>query len=382
MTEKTIAIIGGGIAGSAAAITLRKLGLKVAIVSRPTTDKPGVGEYLNARAKPLLSRLGVATVLSNIRHRRCSLVQSSWGSNELLHKHSLQSPWGDSYVLDRKLFDRQLLKAAINHDSSFIHGKFLSANRKDNIWRIEYKDETGCRQILSSNFLVDATGRSAVVARSLGESLVHQDQLVAVIGIVKTASTSSLAMGVTIEACPDGWFYSTPIRERQCVVNFYTSADQIRAQRTAAEQFLFEKIWESTHTSEKLLRNSEVEIENVQVCSARPQRLDHSCGDDWIAIGDAATSYDPMAADGICRALENGIEAGQTILQYFADDRASLVRLAAQARSDYEKHLVRRQHFYSAEHRWPDSEFWSQFHESPGSSIDEQSQFAGIHTTT
>jgi flavin-dependent dehydrogenase len=286
------------------------------------------------------------------------LIQSSWGSTELLHKHSIQSPWGDSYILDRNLFNRQLLDAATDHGACHFQGRFVSADRNDNVWCIEYKDKAGARQQTFYNFLVDATGRLAVVSRSLGGSLVNRDQLVAVIGFVRSTSTSSLTKAATIESCPDGWFYSTPVHQKNCVVNFYTSPDQIRAQQITMEQFLIKKIQESTFTSEKLLVNSEFEIESVQVRSARPQRIDKPYGDGWIAVGDAAASYDPMAADGICRALESGIMAGHTIEHLFAEDRASLNRYVAKMKSDYETHLNRRNHLYAAEQRWPSSKFW------------------------
>src|SRR5260370_9932183 len=51
-------------------------------------------------------------------------------------------------------------------------------------------------------------------------------------------------------------------------------------------------------------------------------RLDRAGGDGWLAIGDAAMSFDPISSHGMLTALSTGLAAGETSLadyQSFAD---------------------------------------------------------------
>jgi flavin-dependent dehydrogenase len=50
--------------------------------------------------------------------------------------------------------------------------------------------------------------------------------------------------------------------------------------------------------------------------------LERSSGPGWIAVGDAAASYDPIASRGLVAALESGLAAGELV-------GASSERLAA-----------------------------------------------------
>lgn len=38
-------------------------------------------------------------------------------------------------------------------------------------------------------------------------------------------------------------------------------------------------------------------------------------GQQWLAVGDAAASYDPLSAQGIIKAISNGIFAGRAIIE-------------------------------------------------------------------
>lgn len=84
----------------------------------------------------------------------------------------------------------------------------------------------------------------------------------------------------------------------------------------------------------------------ISVASATTSRLSRFAGTDWAAVGDAATTVDPLSGRGVEYALTDGIAAGRAIagsdshraltgyaagvLDRFADDlaRNSLGRLA------------------------------------------------------
>jgi flavin-dependent dehydrogenase len=88
-------------------------------------------------------------------------------------------------------------------------------------------------------------------------------------------------------------------------------------------------------------------------------RLCPVAGDGWLAVGDAASSVDPLAACGILRAMRGGImaayAAGQFLVQRTA---AGIDRYTALQAAEFSAFLRSRQRFYSQERRWSSQLFW------------------------
>ena len=86
--------------------------------------------------------------------------------------------------------------------------------------------------------------------------------------------------------------------------------------------------------------------------------LDNPVGDRWLAVGDAASAFDPLSSKGIANALYTGIKGAEAVLAARTGDATALSRYAEHIR---EIHRVYRGHlaaFYGMERRWPDAPFW------------------------
>lgn len=68
-------------------------------------------------------------------------------------------------------------------------------------------------------------------------------------------------------------------------------------------------------------------------------RLDRPEGPGWIAVGDAAASYDPIVSRGITKALEDGIAAGRLFAEQRHGAGAYSERIAAGFRAYAETRL-------------------------------------------
>ena len=89
-----VAIIGGGPAGSAAAIALSRSGHSVALIERTRYGAPRIGETLPPDSRPLLDRLGVTKQFHAEHHVPAPGIISAWGdrkSTRLNSSHSQQS---------------------------------------------------------------------------------------------------------------------------------------------------------------------------------------------------------------------------------------------------------------------------------------------------
>src|SRR5436190_24249591 len=85
---------------------------------------------------------------------------------------------------------------------------------------------------------------------------------------------------------------------------------------------------------------------------------DLAFGEGWVAVGDAAQSYDPLSSQGLRYALESGIRAAFAVDAALDGDHRHLERyqmLLELQRTRYER--LHRQ-FYGLVRRWPASPFW------------------------
>jgi flavin-dependent dehydrogenase len=205
MRRFDVAIIGGGPAGSSLALSLLKRGLSVLMAERSDYQEWRSGETLSPEARIPLSKLGVLDSLSDAPHLTSEAIHSAWGSSELIEKHSVFNPYGNGWHLDRSKFDSALASAAEEFGATVMRGiSFISALHSD-LWQITLKNSSGMVQV-EARFLVDATGRAAQVAKSLGSRMIFYDNLIALIDIISPSPLDCPVESVlTVEAGQEGW---------------------------------------------------------------------------------------------------------------------------------------------------------------------------------
>jgi flavin-dependent dehydrogenase len=96
--------------------------------------------------------------------------------------------------------------------------------------------------------------------------------------------------------------------------------------------------------------------------AAYTQALDPVTGTGWLAVGDASSTFDPLSAQGIYKALNSGIFASYAILDWFKVQPAALERYAALQNAGFKQYFVTWKDYYAREQRWPESHFWKHRH--------------------
>jgi flavin-dependent dehydrogenase len=81
-------------------------------------------------------------------------------------------------------------------------------------------------------------------------------------------------------------------------------------------------------------------------------------GDGWLAVGDAATTFDPLSSQGILKSLRSGVLASYAVADYFKGTQTGLVKYEALAAREFKDYMDSRADFYSRERRWDDAPFW------------------------
>ena len=157
-----------------------------------------------------------------------------------------------------------------------------------------------------------------------------------------------------IEATEDGWWYSAPLPGGRLVAAFMTDGDLEVCSSLRDREGWLAAARRAPATSERIAAY-EPGGEPPAIASANTSRLSSVAGPDWLAVGDAAVSFDPLSSQGIVTALESALEAAGAIAD---GGEAALARYASAAAQRYRDYLVERARYYGAEHRWPDAPFW------------------------
>lgn len=351
-------IIGGGPAGSAAAIELGRAGKSVLLIERSQYDGLRIGETLPPAANALLERLGLSPDSISGMSIRSPGTACCWGSGIPRLYDSLFDPEGDGLHLRRNLFDAALAALAEAAGAEVLRpAKVSNCRRRAEDWLVELADPQGPRLIRTTH-LIDAAGRAAWRGRPSRRQAF--DRQVACIGFFEREPDSpALDQRTWIEATECGWWYSSLLPEQRLVLAFFSDADLVSRSQRGAERLWHEQLSQTNWMSARLKSTRPIHEPRIVAASstlAAPMILDR-----YTAIGDAASTIDPLSSQGIFYAMTTAIEAVEALLQ--PRQRDALHDYARGITRRFFDDLQTRRDYCRLEARWPDSPFWRRRHD-------------------
>jgi 2-polyprenyl-6-methoxyphenol hydroxylase-like FAD-dependent oxidoreductase len=349
-------IIGGGPAGSAAAITLaRYTSLKVAVVERHFFNDFRAGEAVSPSLFPLLDYLGIAADELAAVHLPAYGHSGAWGSAELQERDFLFTGQGEGLLLDRKLFDTLLLaQARLSGVKVYQPAEILELERKQD-WSLRVKCGEG-ELDLAAPYVIDCSGRRALLVQRSGCRVHRADGLVGLYAYYETSEGTPMSRHTLVESTEHGWYYHAPLPGGKAAVAFITDADLVKKLNLNDPVRWLEQGMDTKYIS-KILAILPTE------CAFRHYAI-HSrvaalpADEPWTAAGDAAASFDPIAGLGIGHAIQSGIHSARVAEAALKGDRTLALDYRQSVLKHFETYLHNRQRFYAAEKRWPDAPFW------------------------
>ena len=356
-----IAILGAGVAGCATAIALAASGVPDVAVfdtGRRNADFR-IGESLPAAAIPLLRQLGVLDRITALQPLAKSGATVLWGKDFLGYNDAVFDPAGAGWHLDRVAFDNALRDEVAARGIPIFKPLCLNTvhNASDGAVLLDF---AGAGEV-TARLLVDASGVVAAGLRRLNVARNLVDVLLVYHAVTNVNPSSAGAARTFLEAVPYGWWYSARIPGNRMVAMLATDKESIE---NAGLSLSSPADFSATLSATRLIGPEVAAACPTSAwamgrCSAATAVLSRVAGSNWVAVGDAAWSCDPLTAQGITKALVDGIAVAEALAVQSRGGRCGAV-LSYQSASfaRFTANLRLRAALYEAEGRWPNAPFW------------------------
>lgn len=348
-----VAIVGAGPAGAALAAALAPR-LGVALIERAAAPSERIGESLPPPALVALSRLGLGPAAEDAGHLPYRGVRAVWAEPAITTQDFLRAPYGPGLHLDRARFDAALVEAATARGARLIRPARLNALEHADVgWRLRLQMD-GREIEIAARLVVDATGRRAALARRLKVRRIALDRLTATYARLP-ASPRAQSGFTLIEAVAEGWWYAAPVPGGSLVA-FHTDADLISSAEMRGGG------WRAALAKTRLVGTcgtAPAEDPPLGIVAAGSARLERAAGDGWLAVGDAAASFDPLSSQGLLNALTTALLARDAIRAHLAGDGAALTAYAETIGRVFALYRERLAMHYGEPRRFAGSPFWA-----------------------
>lgn len=360
-----VVILGAGPAGSVLAEQLSRKGHRVALVDRQKFPRYAIGETLPASVVLLLKRARVVPLDFVLAGAPTSGNLSAWGCGQVtFHPHTADEA-GRGFQVERAKFDAQLLAAARSVGATVFEGwRPEEFDHGESGWQVGLRSPEGSRRLRAS-FVCDASGRARVLARRLRlpQKKSGGPQL-GLIGYWRAIQPCDDADGFNplVESLPDGWFYTARLNSSQRVAGFMTDRSLLPSNLRRSAPQIYRRALERAQHAKRRLRGFEWDNE-VRIFPAYPSLVERCCGPDWLLVGDAASTLDPLCSQGVQKAIASALTSATAVHTLLVHpQRTELVTEFCQERerAGFFSHVAARSNYYRREQRFAEQPFWKQ----------------------
>jgi len=350
-----VIIAGAGPAGLATSLTLSSYSISHCLIDMNISAVSKVGDALPPNAKPLLKQLGILELLDSKRHSPYYGNNSIWGTNVLQEKNFIEGIHGHGYILDRLHFENQLRQLVQNNRTPFYNGyQIKKVHEKADGLEVNIRNNSNNLQI-EGLYIVDATGRKGSVCRHLG---VYKKELDKQLTFSFWHQLNHrICHQIWIEATENGWWYLAPTINNKVNCMFFT-LKELTPQRNEIITFLKNEL-NKTQQIQQIIQPIEQELLDNTRMPSGTSYLEKPYGENWLAVGDAAFSYDPISSYGITSALASGYYGAHAIACKLFNEEEAFISYHYILENSAKSYLQKLTHQYDMEKRWSNSYYWN-----------------------
>jgi flavin-dependent dehydrogenase len=306
-----------------------------------------------------LDRLGLSDAFRADGHCRCPGSVSLWGRNKPGHNDFILNPIGPAWHIDRPRFETMLRTRAQQTGATLWTATRAVAldDAADGFDVTLAHRSDGTRRVRAA-WVLDATGCAAWFARRQGATRRIHDRMVAIVRLAAIGSGTFTAQTL-LEATAQGWWYCARLPRDRIVTVLVTDQRQARGYLLDGHARWREHLAATTLLAPRLdvCRLDDEQFRTHPVSSAILDRVE---AERWLAIGDAASGLDPIAAQGIYKALADAADATEVIAAAAGATAAPPFSYNERVTARYQDYLANRAYLYGLERRWAHAPFWRQ----------------------
>jgi len=331
-------VVGGGPAGATAATLLAQHGHKPLLLERATFPRHHIGESLMPETYWTFKRLGMLEKLGASDYPRKQSVQFVTGSGADSQPYFFTDrdpgEWSTTWQVRRDTFDTMMLDNAREHGVDVREGipvrKVLMQGSRAT--GVEATVDGQSREI-GADVVVDATGASALLSKSLGIRVPEPDLKNASIyayykGAMRDEGRNSGATIIIHTADRAAWFWFIPLPDDVASIGVVAPPSYLFTGRGDNPSKTLDEEIAKTPGMAKRLQHAR-RVGEVYVTSDFSYRSQRVAGDGWVLVGDAFGFLDPVYSSGVFLALKSGEFAADAIHEALAAGDTSAGRLGS-----------------------------------------------------
>jgi flavin-dependent dehydrogenase len=337
-TAPDVLIIGGGPAGSTAAIQLARAGWRVTLLEKSRHPRFHIGESLLPMTMPLLEKLGVMEDMRAIGTLKlgADFPNDEGGYNTFRFDRALDAKRGFALQVPRAKFDQILFEKA--------RSEGVDAHEETTVTAVDFEGDQPVVQArqgahiveIRPQWLLDASGRDAFLGSKLKVRRKNgQHQSAAVFshftGVARRPGED--AGNISIYRHPHGWMWLIPLPDDVMSVGAVCFPDYLKTRSGDLEAFLHQTLALNPEVATRMAGAQRV----AQVHATGNYAYDSTrmSGPRWLLLGDAYAFVDPMFSSGVHLAMHSADHGAAMVdAALRAPQRAPALRRALQRRQD------------------------------------------------
>ena len=368
--DKPVVVVGGGPAGSTAALCLRRLGREVVLLEREEFPRYRIGESLLPGTLSILHRL---ELMDRVKAADFPIKRAAtflWGNNHRPWSFTFNTPdtapwvYGYSYQVTRAEYDKILLDAAVERGADVRIGVSVTGvdGGIDGEPAVVHWKNGSSSGSIEASYVFDASGSAGVIAKKLDVRKYDP--------YYKNLATWSYYKGgkrykgdldgnIFSVSFKDGWMWIIPLKDDTYSVGVVTGTEKAARMKEVGPEAFFEESVESCEFARDLLADAE-RTEDVRVVRDWAYSADEFARGKFFLCGDSGAFIDPLFSQGVHLATLSAMNAAAAV-DHLLDNPDEADHVIDWYNGTYQEAYDRYHRFLSAFYancNEEDSEFW------------------------